>query len=151
LGLKKIETRGYPVPKGYRGPVAIHAAKKWDGEIKQICGAFKPLVHQAFADAGMPLWGMDFPLGQIIAVANLVECCHATNGNHLPGWGRAVFNAYPTLDTWLERALGNYDEGRYGWVLTDVKRLADPLPYKAHQGCYQLPPDIERQVSERVA
>jgi len=143
LGLKKIETR--PRRTTWRGPVAIHAAKKWDAEIRGIINFLPPTTR----------WHLPaiYPLGQIIAIAELLDCLPTSCGSPvaLPMFPFArVFDVYPTLDTDIERSLGDYGPGRYGWVLGNVRQLKAPLPYSAHQGCYSLDSDIERQVMERL-
>lgn len=138
LGLKKIETRGFAIK--YRGPVAIHAAKKWDGEIRK---ALATIPFNVLAQLEAPTavhWGKPFlPLGQIIAVADLIDCQSTTPWPETQTTTREfIFIKHPALDTPIERALGNYEPGRFGWVLSNVRALPEPINYKAHQGCYLL-------------
>jgi activating signal cointegrator 1 len=79
IGAKRIETRSFST--SYRGPIAIHAAKGL-GPVGGMRGLVEqcqaPRFHQAFIDADLPsLFGNHenpFPLGAIVATANLVHC-----------------------------------------------------------------------------
>lgn len=78
---KKIETRSWPTK--YRGPLAIHAAQKWNDELSSMLSLWEfqtglsPLV-------GMPLdfskqtWSgvkeEHLPRGAVIAICNMVDC-----------------------------------------------------------------------------
>jgi hypothetical protein len=75
LGAKTIETRHWPTD--YRGPIAIHAAKRRVlGElIHYSCcwnwqGVFYHLLHDKH---DVKLWEA-LPFGVIVATANLVDC-----------------------------------------------------------------------------
>lgn len=120
LGLKKIETRHWFT--GYRGPLAIHAAKTRehaDGLFEDSCNDDGLLVRSAFLDAGITsLEQLSF--GCIVATTHLVAC------ERVEGI-RAALSP-------IERALGGYDDGRFAWRLENITRLATPVPARGGQG-----------------
>jgi activating signal cointegrator 1 len=131
-GLKKIETRGPRSPRAYRGPLLIHAAKKWTpAQVRTLmrlsashdpatllCGGYGPWIETA----AQPL-----PLGALVAVARVVDIREMT-----PEW---IAEQTP-----LERAVGDWQPGRYGWVLEDVVPLATPIPLRGSQGLFNVTP-----------
>lgn len=115
LGLKTIETRGWYT--AYRGPLAIHAAKRWTMDQRAF--------FMRYCTTG---WPDPLPLGSIVAVCVLQDC-------------------RPTRDlivdaTQQDREWGNFDTGRYGWVLTDVVRLEKPIPYRGAQQLFDVPDSL---------
>jgi hypothetical protein len=110
MGLKSFETRGWSTK--YRGPLAVHAAKRWDR------------AQQDFADTmGMP----ELPFGQVIATC-VLACVIPTEH------ARAMISDG-------EFRWGVYDDGRFAWLLTDIIRLRRPFPFKGGQGFFNVPDD----------
>lgn len=145
LGLKKIETRGPNMRTGYRGLLAIHAAKKWTHEIAEStielirCGVKLPSPRgwggARYSRTGkLERW---LPLGAVVAVATLVDC-------------RTMDQEWIGEQTQLELLLGGWEPGRHGWVLESVKALEEPLGLKGRQGLWALSADEVDQVLERV-
>lgn len=126
-GAKKIETRNWATK--YRGPLAIHAAKRWDTELqshlftRQMYGGLAPLV-------GKPL---DFTFntyidvtkiknlykGAIIATCNLIDCVPVEN--------------LTLKDIEIEQYYGDFSPGRVAWILDNVKPLKEPIKAKGKQ------------------
>lgn len=117
IGAKKIETRGWYT--GYRGKLAIHAAKTRDHADVFL---FVPIVRDAFAAAGITEVG-HLAFGCIVATCRLAACWKT---EHIVG-GIGE----------LERALGGYEAGRFGWVLEDIVRLEKPIPARGSQGFWE--------------
>ncbi len=125
LGVKVHETRSWSTP--YRGPLAIHAAKR------PICRAGRQVIdyltihhHLEFS---IPL---EFDFGCIVATANLVDM-------------------YPTDEvetTDPDWASGDFTAGRFAWWLDDVRRCS--VPHKGAQGLRNLPADVEAQVLAQI-
>jgi hypothetical protein len=69
--------------------------------------------------------GEPFPLGAIVAVARVVDIREMT-----PAWIEE--------QTPLERAVGDWQPGRYGWVLDGVVRLEKPVPLRGLQGLFNV-------------
>ena len=152
VGVKKYETRSWAT--SHRGPIAIHASKKLlapsthMGESKSILGVWKrmadifgepepwrkpPLyVNSEF----IALYRDQFPLGAVIATAELVACRQiACYDAHTPScivdhWGKLE---YPSDD---ERLFGDWTPGRFAWELVKVQMLPEPIPTRGRQGLW---------------
>jgi hypothetical protein len=118
IGAKRIETRSWQTY--YRGPLAIHAAKGFPGWAKDFTQI--PPVSVLF--------GMDYeyPRGAVIATCRLVVCL-STDRSWRP--------SDAALLTDQERKFGDYSEGRFGWILADIKPLAVPDPCKGALGLWE--------------
>jgi hypothetical protein len=131
LGKKRIETRLWRTE--YRGPLAIHAAKAFPGSAKDLCinDPFRKALGWPDPVAGVTQEWLDemarltkaLPLGKVVAVCKLVGCIHIT-----PSF-RFALNEQ-------EEAFGNYDTGRYAWVLEDIEALTVPIPAKGALGLW---------------
>lgn len=121
FGWKRIETRGWWT--SYRGPLAIHAAKRWTGEEREDAADFARLTgDERFAGA--------LPLGAIVATCMLTDCIRT---EQLLGSGRV---------SQTEQAFGNYGRGRYGWLLSDIVALPEPFAFRGAQGFFDVPDEV---------
>ena len=110
-GGKRFETRSWAT--SYRGPIAIHAAKK--------------SVFDALA---------------VIATANLVGChgiCEVQKDRTSPRV--AGYRDCNRIGTWIvasdrEVSFGDWTPGRYAWELSDMKIIA-PVPVSGRQGLWE--------------
>lgn len=118
IGAKRIETRHWSAPRSLWGQrIAIHAAKR---------GSELWLLEEwPFSEYDLePL-----PLGAIVATAVIARCTEITE------LGAAELeHEHPH-----EYAFGNYEPGRFAWVLRDVERLAEPIPFRGAQGFFDVP------------
>ena len=105
-GRKRYETRSWPTR--HRGPLAIHAGKN----------------SGAIGKAGIGR----FPLGAIVAVAEIVQC-HRTED---------------IRDSLSEEELGvgDYSPGRFAWELVNVNPIEPPIPARGYQGLWEWTGDI---------
>jgi activating signal cointegrator 1 len=138
IGAKMIETRGWST--AHRGRLAIHAGQGLGpvggkaGLLDLCCEEpFLSVLHKAGYTA-CAYAGRELPRGSIVAVCRLVDSASLTTQN-----GKAYRWNEPTL-SWvrvpeLEASFGDYSEGRYGFVLADVRALPEPIPAK---GALQL-------------
>lgn len=121
LGTKRIETRHWST--AYRGPLAIHAAKKFDRDQREFASTERTLGR-------LPA---QLPLGAVVAVCRLTAC--------LPSEDlladRAQFNL-----TAIEKLYGNYGDGRFGWILEDITALDAPIPYRGGQSFFTVPDEL---------
>lgn len=116
LLLKHNETRGWATR--YRGPLAIHAAKRWQMDQRVFLDlALQQDQRLRQADT--------FPRGQVVAVAWLADCQPS----------EAVL---PTIRR-EERLWGNYGPGRFAWLLRDVIPLTHPVSFSGKQGFFEVP------------
>lgn len=119
LGAKQWETRNWKL--AYRGPVAIHAAKKFPAEAQVLCQQepFRSVLHKAgYADPRA------LPIGQMIALGRLDTIQPTTE------WLRAALSEQ-------ERAFGDFSDGRYAWYVATVYRLATPVAARGSLGLWE--------------
>lgn len=116
LGVKQVETRSWST--NYRGLIAIHAAKGFPGWAKD------------FANAEYTLGRLPciYPLGAIIGLAKIQDV-------------RGTYELKFTLSA-IERIYGDYSDGRFGWVLSDVIALPEPIACKGALGLWTVPDDV---------
>jgi hypothetical protein len=125
LGVKTIETRSWQT--SYRGPLLIHAARKW-GKLAQDFAATEKALGRLTLDR--------VPLGAFVAVCNLVDI-------------------EPSQDLELtispiEKLYGNYQWGRYGWKLEEVRAFDEPIGYRGAQGLFEVPDAVVAEALRRM-
>lgn len=143
-GAKRIETRGWAT--GYRGPLAIHAATRWTREQRELV-LEEPFRSRLPADedqaepgqCALPLeaaraWNPS--LGRYLAIAELEDCVPTQELR------REISEE--------EYAFGNFEHGRYGWVLSDVRRLWLPIEGRGQQGLWDVPRQDEEIIVEHL-
>ena len=126
LDEKKIETRSWATH--YRGPLAIHAAKK--PVVRIFTSLLMALRRVGVYDVP------DLPLGAIVGVCDLIDCIQMT-----------AFN----LPDETEVQLGHYEPGRFMWIVENMVSI-DPIPFRGWQRIFNVPddilPDITRNISK---
>lgn len=152
VGSKRVETRSWSTD--YRGLIAIHAAKRlkkneliYHSACWNWCSALAPLGKR-MGDS-KALWDL-MPFGAIVATARLTGCKRTDDftqeeldTERFPT-GVSVTN-YP----WTERQMGNFELGRFGWILEDVQPTRWPIPFKGKQGWFNVPDELLKM--ERAA
>lgn len=142
LGSKRVETRHWPT--NYRGPLAIHAAKrKVLGELIHY-GAHWGWQGAFYALRTGDKWvefDKSLPFGSIVAVCTLVDCrpTESFTVGELDLMRFPETADAPHLYGWTERRMGNFSPGRFGWVLSDVRPLPEPIPFVGRQGFFNVP------------
>lgn len=154
-GAKKYETRSYPI--SYRGPIAIHAAKKSAPRIfselideETAKSMFKHLSEHNF---NLP---EDLPCGVVVATAEIVNCWYIVNhpgtdvdkARYIPVGAESMtldkrdpaFGDY-FVPSQQEFSFGNWTPGRYAWELANVKILENPIQVNGKQGLWNI--DLE--------
>ena len=121
VGSKHIETRHWAT--AYRGPLVIHAAKRWDREQRE------------FASVEMSLGRLPrrVPLGALVAVCRLADCIPTEDLMA----ARSAFGVTP-----IERIYGNYEPGRFGWLLEDIRALPEPIGFRGGQSFFTVPDEV---------
>ncbi|GKX29027.1 hypothetical protein SH1V18_15070 [Vallitalea longa] len=114
---KKIETRSWKTK--YRGEIYIHAGKKID---KDFC--YEEIAKKVLNMHGYNIDNL--PTGVVIAKANLIDCAKVVDSQEYSALleGDKLY----TVSNY-EFHFGNYELGRYGWILDDIQ-LIDPIPAK---------------------
>lgn len=121
LLLKRHETRGWATK--YRGPIAIHAALRWEREQQEF----------AMVEHTLGRLPKRIPRGAIVCIAVIEDC--------LP-----VERALPTIGA-IDKLWGNYSAGRYAWCLSHVVPLLEPLGFKGRQGFFEVPDELLRPLA----
>lgn len=143
-GQKRFETRSWRTD--YRGPLAIHAAKTFPLAARAVC--YREDFATTLTDSGKPrLAAIDeaartLPLGVIVAAANLTVCHRVEDVRNSLGGKH---------DGRLERAFGDYSDGRYAFRLDDVVQLPQPIEAKGALGLWDVPPDLVDELALQVA
>lgn len=132
IGAKQIETRGWRT--SYRGRLAIHAGKGL-GPVGGGLGLMEQCRREPFRKtllaAGI-LGTPALPRGAIVATCDLVDCREIVeNQTQVDNYWRAFEGMRAMLPPEEpERSFGDYSAGRYAWILTNVRALPTPIPYK---------------------
>jgi activating signal cointegrator 1 len=140
---KAIETRGYYTE--YRGLLAIHSSKG-DDELRRFLAAAtlpyaqqSPFVRHVLAVMEQVYPGRDlvelFPLGSVLAIGKLVRVQRTETL-------RDVISP-------VERAFGNYDNKRWGWVFDEVQMLETPIPARGALMIWEWDPHAVQQPAQR--
>lgn len=130
LRLKRFETRGWQTK--YRGPLAIHAAKKIDYEACE-----HELIKSALAKHGYTVDNL--PTGAIIAYSELKDCHEI---GKVDTWDRIADYKWTDGCIWGDEfEFGWYEEGRFAWEIVDVRQI-EPIPAKGQQRLWNWTPAV---------
>ena len=113
MGLKRYETRGWATH--YRGPLAIHAAKRWTKFQREFT---EELIDRGFSVLDN---GWEPQLGKILGRVTLASVSPVNNLRRLSR---------------KELLLGNFSPGCYGWMLENPIRLPTPILHQGRQGLW---------------
>lgn len=116
IGAKQIETRSWAT--SYRGPLAIHAGKKFPVPAKNLVYANKDFRSALIVNGEL----IDIPLGSILAICQLLDCRLIVEGN------------IPAGPEW---SFGDYRIGRYMWILGDVEKVNPPIRARGFQRLWE--------------
>ena len=89
-------------------------------------------IHAGKNREYVPRWS-DLPRGAIVAVTKLYGV-------------RPVEAIRDTLSE-QELHLGDYSDGRYGWLFTKTVKLTEPIPTRGFQKLFSLPDPIAEQLA----
>jgi hypothetical protein len=156
IGAKRIETRSWSTK--YRGPLAIHAARRCPAEARRLI--FEPGPIRDALRSRSPL-----RLGVVVATCELVDVLpihdflirkpKAKDGRYLLHeagtiWPKARIlgmfgpdgRGIPPTDGHegdyrAELPFGDFTPGRFAWLLADVKPLPKPIPAKGALGLWE--------------
>jgi len=132
-GVKQFETRSWRTE--YRGPLVIHAAANG----ARIHGDQLRRMEKRLRIMPTALMGLDYPLGAVLGVVELVEC--------LPISPRLI-DALTPREKWL----GWYSDGGFVWDLARAGRVrfAEPIACAGRQGLWTLPADLAARVEKEI-
>jgi hypothetical protein len=141
IGENRIETRSWPTR--YRGPLAIHAAKGFPAAARALCreSPFREvLARHGYGGAA------DLPTGAVIALVHLDDVLEFGDSTLLDVRSRSAAGLLPEH----EGDFGDFSPGRYGFALSDVRRLRAPVPARGMLGLWELPADVETAAKAQV-
>lgn len=132
-GSKTIETRSWHT--NYRGPVLIHAAKRWGRDQQKLVDICWPIAMFFPAD-----WTP--PLGCALAVATLADCFSITAPmiEHMQREADAWDHGGEMTHDAAEYYFGDWKVGRFGWLFRDVRPIT-PFPVRGRQGLWDCDDD----------
>jgi hypothetical protein len=141
IGAKRIETRSWATR--YRGPLAIHAAKRWTGRQASLCGhgVFFEVLHTLPGYApnrlgnAIQYWRPVFQFGYVVATCRLIACVRTEEILHNNLWVACVS---PTKLPPYEQEFGDYTPRRWAWIL-DVVRPLPPITFRGGRGLFNVP------------
>lgn len=141
MGANRIETRSWRT--GYRGPIAIHAAKAFPTQAKRLCRRWP--YEETLRAAGYPT-AESLPLGALIAVAELEDVIEFDHRSLAEVRARSARGELPPHDA----EFGDFSPGRFGFVLRDVRPLHPPIPARGMLGLWEVPSTLERRILAEV-
>jgi len=114
-GWKEVETRDWYT--SYRGPLAIHASVHPADKVETSRLTF------LLGSKGHVL--PEFQMGRVVAVCRMAACVPTA----LVGIrSQQIKPQFSPKHGWeVELQVGNYDRGRWAWILRDVQRLETPV------------------------
>ncbi len=142
LGAKRIETRSWYT--SFRGPFAIHAAKGFTADDKEVC--YTPQFRAALApnvNIHQPIESQ-LPFGKIVCVCDLLGCFptsmlvwdEANNDVQSGLWPKG----FEIADANDEFTFGNYEAERFAWLLGNIRPLEVPIEARGAQGLWNWTP-----------
>jgi hypothetical protein len=121
LELKRYETRDWAM--SYRGPLAIHAAKRrWDDEGTWHARARSILL-------GLGWYVSNLPYGAVVCIADVVDCIPTA---------RLRGNIPSKHEFWGDFSDGDSGRGRYAFELANVRMLPSPIRCRGQQGLFEV-------------
>jgi hypothetical protein len=102
-----------------------------------------PGFHQALwpEDQYWPLHER-LPFGAIVAVCELFDVVPVESLTQQQLFNPRQWNGAPAIQTFCEAQFGNYSEGRFGWILNNVRKLPEPIPFKGALGLFEVPDEV---------
>lgn len=145
-GYKRIETRSWPT--SYRGPLAIHAALEFPRYARKWLEALIEEGKEEFLEPFRrgrtgDLWAEEIieelPRGVLLCTCRLSNCLPAEKFHVSKQLAPAYFS-----DPWggyyiseREQRFGDYRPERFGFILTDLQGLAEPIPARGYQRLWE--------------
>ena len=129
---KTIETRSWYT--SYRGDLVIHAAKGFPRDAQELC---------RFPDFAKALHGQtakELPLSKGLCVVRVLACIKTTELHKVHG----VLGYMPTAQ---EMRFGNYEPGRFAWVLQYLRPIDDGEPVRGFQRLWNWPASANDRVA----
>jgi len=120
-GLKHYETRSWSTK--YRGPLIIHAAKKFPRSAREFAATERALGRGDSRIAGGALIGKV----ELVNIWHVEELMGRLNG--------------------IEHLYGDYSPGRYAWEFVNPVVFPEPIPFKGALGLFNVDDNVIAQLS----
>lgn len=128
---KRFETRGWDTRN--RGDIAIVASKGFPPACRDLFNEepFRSVLrsHDVLRVSAKPEKS-DLPLGVVLCVVQLVDCIPTTP----EGSPRRLARAPQAKPAEYESDFGDYSPGRFAYVTTNLRPLAEPVPIERIEG-----------------
>lgn len=125
LGLKPYETRDWSMK--YRGPLAIHAAKRRWEDVGDWHAEARIRIVKGIAYAKQTVGPMAF--GAVVCVVDVVDCIPTRHlRGVIPDWE----------EFWGDFSDGESGMGRFAFKLQNVRVLQEPFYVRGQQGLWEL-------------
>lgn len=145
VGVKTIETRSWST--GYRGPLAIHAAKTAPldgeevGEWWWTWDVDHGIIVRQPSDANRSWREHSAPLGAVVATCDLID---VVPFEVLGFWASPTTPQVTVTDEgppcWLvdthQCLYGDFSPGRYAWLLGGIEPMDEPIPARGRRGLW---------------
>jgi len=136
IGARQIETRGdWVLSRKYRGPLLIHAAKRWSNELHYEYRAARRFLFENGFAAPTDLQQMagEIPvgetLGKILAIGELYD-----------------IKPIPDVPTeGFDRFFGCFGPGRAGLFLRNLRPVLPLIPFTGKQGFFDVPDELVKE------
>lgn len=128
---KQLETRSWKTH--HRGPMAIHAGQKIDYDACRKPEIKAALERHGYNDPSQ------LPTGSILCTCNLFDCVQ------MKGTAEDVIVPGYKLSR-RERAFGHFADGRFAFVLADVRPLKNLVPAKGKLSFWDWEPEKRQSV-----
>lgn len=142
-GIKPHETRSWMAPQEHwMTTIGIHAGKRIPtmNDLAAIA-ARHALLGGGLLDVKQP---EDYVYGALLATANIWECVQVQRWEDMgTDEDPLVYAICDRVGTTEQLALvidglGDYSVGRWIWLLSDIRKLDDPIPVRGQQGLWRL-------------
>ena len=137
-GLKRFETRSWSTK--CRGPLIIHAAKKWDreraGDVERVQELIKKYINLNHLDDDhlkMLIRPIGETLGCALGAVRLTDCQQMDSGRSL-----------------FENEVGSFGPGRYGWSCLSPVPFSEPILAKGMQGLWNPSDELVAKVKSEL-
>lgn len=142
IGAKRWETRSWKT--SYRGPIAIHASKRFNIELMCIAcdeNYFLPTLTRA--GIAVP---SGVPTSAILAVADLTEIITTEE------WLARHADNLTLADeaTEADREFGDFASNRFAWKLENVRRLKVPVACKGALSLWNVPAETLNAITAQL-
>jgi len=155
MGIKRIETRSWAAV--YRGPLAIHASASTDKEIVSFLQHdpfFQSALKAALGEGAAAFDMRALPRGAVLGIGFLedviriprAKTTYQSNAAKSENFRRGITLPPPMP----ELAFGDYEPGRFAWVIGRVKTFEKPAPAKGSLSLWEWDYSTSEEAVETV-